>query len=86
VVRGARGTAGTRRPGLARWVQSHPERPSWAVWAISIVCFAAWMRAHPALLLPTPETALVIHSIFYAMMALMMREWFAIRWARRHDS
>jgi hypothetical protein len=50
------------------------------------VCFAAWIGVHPALLAPTPRTAQVIHTIFYAMMALMMREWLALRWARRGDS
>jgi hypothetical protein len=56
------------------------------MWAISVVCFAAWIGVHPALLAPTPRTAQVIHTIFYAMMALMMREWHALRWARRGES
>jgi hypothetical protein len=71
------------RRSLNRWIQIHPELSSWGMWCLGVLCFAAWVRTQPWLMWATPPLAVAIHTLFYALVALVVREWFAIRWARR---
>lgn len=77
-------SAGRLTAVLAR-LDAHPQPWSWVLWAVAVGLFAFWGQAHMQVPLGPRWIGMLVHSVLYATLTLVMREWFALRWAVRAD-